>query len=41
MNIKNILMWAVIVFLTIGLYNMFKDPQANIKEEIKLYSQIF
>ena len=31
MNIKNILMWAVIVFLTIGLYNMFKDPQANIR----------
>ena len=24
-------MWAIIVFLTIGLYNMFKTPQANIK----------
>jgi cell division protease FtsH len=23
-------MWAVIVFLTIGLYNMFKNPQANV-----------
>ena len=31
MNLKNIAMWAVIVFLTIGLYNMFKNPQANIK----------
>ena len=29
MNIKNLAMWAVIVFLTIGLYNMFKNPQAN------------
>ena len=22
-------MWAIIVFLTIGLYNMFKSPQSN------------
>ena len=29
MNIKNIAMWAIIVFLTIGLYNMFKNPQTN------------
>ena len=39
MNIKNIAMWAIIVFLTIGLYNMFKNPQRVIlEEEIKLYS---
>ena len=31
MNIKNLAMWAVIVFLTVGLYNMFKNPQANIR----------
>ena len=31
MNIKNIAMWAIIVFLTIGLYNMFKNPQANLR----------
>jgi cell division protease FtsH len=31
MNIKNLAMWAVIVFLTIGLYNMFKNPQTNIR----------
>ena len=31
MNIKNLAMWAVIVFLTIGLYNMFKSPQSNIR----------
>ena len=24
-------MWAIIVFLTIGLYNMFKNPQTNIR----------
>ena len=29
MNLKNLAMWAVIVFLTIGLYNMFKNPQSN------------
>ena len=31
MNFKNLAMWAVIVFLTIGLYNMFKNPQSNIR----------
>ena len=31
MNLKNLAMWAVIVFLTIGLYNMFKNPQSNIR----------
>ena len=31
MNMKNIAMWAIIVFLTIGLYNMFKNPQSNLK----------
>ena len=31
MNIKNLAMWAIIVFLTIGLYNMFKNPQSNIR----------
>ena len=30
MNMKNLAMWAAIVFLTIGLYNMFKNPQANV-----------
>ena len=31
MNLKNLAMWAIIVFLTIGLYNMFKNPQQNIR----------
>ena len=29
MNFKNLAMWGIIVFLTIGLYNMFKGPQPN------------
>ena len=32
MNLKNLAMWAVIVFLTIGLYNMFKNPQGAINK---------
>ena len=27
MNFKNLAMWGIIVFLTIGLYNLFKNPQ--------------
>ena len=30
MNFKNLAMWLIIVILTIGLYNMFKNPQ-NLK----------
>ena len=26
-------MWAVIVILTIGLYNMFKDPQSSVNQK--------
>ena len=33
MNFKNLAMWAIIVFLTIGLYNMFKNPQSNISRK--------
>ena len=33
MNFKNLAMWAVIVFLTIGLYNMFKNPQGPIGQK--------
>ena len=27
MNFKNLLMWAIIVLLSVGLFNMFQDPQ--------------
>ncbi len=36
MNLKNIAMWAVIVFLTIGLYNLFKNPQTSISKNNEL-----
>ena len=29
MNFRNLVMWAVIIVLTIGLYNMFKNPQRS------------
>jgi len=32
MNFRNLAMWAIIVFLTIGLYNMFKHPR-NIQQK--------
>ena len=30
MNFKNLAMWGIIVLLTIGLYNMFKNPQGAV-----------
>ena len=33
MNFKNLAMWAIIVFLTIGLYNVFKNPQSSINKK--------
>ena len=30
MNFKNLAMWAIIVVLTVGLYNMFKNPERTI-----------
>jgi len=30
MNFKNLAMWGIIVLLTVGLYNMFKNPQGSI-----------
>ncbi len=41
MNMKNLAMWAVIVFLTIGLYNMFKNPQANVGNFISFIFSYF
>ena len=26
MNVKNLVMWAIIVLLSVGLFNMFQDP---------------
>ncbi len=33
MNFKNLAMWGIIVLLTIGLYNMFKNPQGTIAKK--------
>ena len=33
MNLKNLAMWAIIVLLTIGLYNMFKNPQGSFSQK--------
>ena len=27
MNFKNLLMWAIIIFLSVGLFNLFQDPE--------------
>ena len=32
MNFRNLAMWAVIIVLTIGLYNMFKNPQRSVAQ---------
>ena len=26
MNVKNLIMWAIIVLLSVGLFNMFQNP---------------
>ena len=33
MNMKNLGMWAIIVILIIGLYNMFKNPQGSVNQK--------
>ena len=37
MNFKNLVMWGIIVLLTVGLYNMFKYPQASIGVKNNIY----
>ena len=32
MNYKNLAMWGIIVLLTLGLYNMFKNPQSSVNQ---------
>ena len=36
MNFKNLAMWGIIVIMTIGLYNMFKNPQGSISQKNKI-----
>ena len=41
MSFKNLAMWAIIVVLTIGLYNMFKNPQniKSVKQDKIIFSE--
>ena len=41
MNLKNLLMWAIIIFLSVGLFNMFQDPKRLIQIIMKWLFQIF
>ena len=34
MNLKNLIMWVIIVLLSVGLFNMFRDPNKINSEEI-------
>ena len=36
MNFKNLIMWAIIVLLSVGLFNMFQDPTKINSEKNKL-----
>ena len=36
MNLKNLIMWAIIVLLSVGLFNMFQDPKKINSEKNKL-----
>ncbi len=36
MNFKNLIMWAIIVLLSVGLFNMFQDPEKIKSERNKL-----
>ena len=41
MNIKNLIMWVIIVLLSVGLFNMFQDPNKINSERNSLPFQIF
>ena len=33
MNLKNLIMWVIIVLLSVGLFNMFQDPSNKMNSE--------
>ena len=41
MNIKNLIMWVIIVLLSVGLFNMFQDPNKISSEKTPYLFQIF
>ena len=36
MNLKNLVMWVIIVLLSVGLFNMFQDPKKINAEKNKI-----
>ena len=36
MNLKNLAMWVIIVLLSVGLFNMFQDPEKINSKKINL-----
>ena len=36
MNVKNLVMWVIIILLSVGLFNMFQDPSKINSERDKL-----
>ena len=41
MNIKNLVMWVIIVLLSVGLFNMFQDPNKINAEKKTFLFQTF
>ena len=41
MNIKNLIMWVIIVLLSVGLFNMFQDPSKINSEKSTYHFQTF
>ena len=39
MNIKNLLMWGIIVLLTVGLFNLFQNPNKTVEVNKIAFSQ--
>ena len=41
MNIKNLIMWVIIVLLSVGLFNMFQDPSKINSQKTLAFSKFF
>ena len=52
MNVKNLIMWVIIVLLSVGLFNMFQDPNkisserntlpfSNFLSEVDIYRKLW
>ena len=41
MNFKNLIMWAIIVLLSVGLFNMFQDPKKSHLKKMEFLFKLF